>query len=132
VTKPAPPNPGDVETLLDADLDTRVFWGPRIDQLQALVLAALDLPPRHPPAGFTGRATVTSDGHIMCNFTTAGDEHHHGAYAGHIDQLAAYLDYLITELQLDPVQTLELQRSLDAFIATSYEARPTKFAPQSH
>ena len=132
MTKPAPTNPGDVETLLAADLDTRVFWGPPISQTHALVLAALDLPPRRPPVGFSGRATVTSDGHIMCNFTTAEDEHHHGAYAGHIDQLAVYLDYLTTELQLDPVQTLELQRSLDAFIATSYEARPTKFAPQSH
>lgn len=133
MTKPAPPAPPSVSILLTSDLDTRVFWGPPPAQVQhALVLAALDLPPRLPPMAFTSRALITSDGHIMCDFTDHEGENHGAAYAGHIDQLKAYLDYLTTELQLPDHMDLSLRQSMDAFVQTSYEARLTKFAPQSH
>lgn len=133
MTKPAPLAPLSVPILLASDLDTRVYWGPPPSNAQhALVLAALGLPPRLPPMAFTSRALITSDGHIMCDFTDREGENHGATYAGHIDQLKAYLDYLTTELQLTDHMDLTLRQSMDAFVQTSYEAHPTKFAPQSH
>lgn len=134
MTKPAPLAPLSVSILLGSDLDTRVYWGPHPDIMHALTLHALDLPP-HPRAGgatFMGKATVTSDGHLLCDYLTADGEPHAKAHAGTIQQLANYADYLTRELQLTDAMDLTLRQALDASIGTSYEAQPTKFSPQSH
>jgi hypothetical protein len=69
---------------------------------------------------FEGRASVTSDGFVMCNFVDAGGRGHHSAFVGSMADLNDNLVRLSDHLRLDAAEDEELMDAVDNWIANDY------------
>ena len=69
---------------------------------------------------FHGKASVTSDGFLICDFSEASGERHGGALAGSWNDLHANLATLCEFLDFDAAQRKELMDLMNSWIAFDY------------
>lgn len=74
-----------------------------------------------PPPCFVGKATITSDGYIMCNFIGADGRSHMGAFVGSAADLARNARGLADHLKLEDTQRKELYDTVVSWIGGSYK-----------
>ena len=84
---------------------------PPATQTQAIIAAAYDLPNRATPR-FGARATVTSDGFLIADFTTRDGEHHMGAFVGSLADLNANIEHFIDFFGLTQEQADDLRAKI--------------------
>jgi len=65
---------------------------------------------------FSGKATVASDGYVMCNFTDSNGEHHWGAFVGSKQDLWKNVLGISTFLKLTKPEIAELTTLVDAWL----------------
>lgn len=90
--------------------------------LGCILLTALDRPADDPPR-FVGKASVTSDGFIMCGYVDRAGDHHPGAFVGSWDDLEANLRGLSRHLALDPQDHAALFATVQRWIGLNYAGR---------
>jgi len=83
-------------------------------KVHAMVAAALQVEIDAPR--FHGRATLTSDGHIMCNFEGRDGEFHMGAHAGHIETLRDFIEHGLEHGKLTATQYARIRNALCAWL----------------
>jgi len=76
--------------------------------------------PRDRPTCFDGKATVTSDAFVMCNFTKADGERELGAFVGGLDDIEANVTGLAQHLELTATEREEFAKVLEGWIAMEY------------
>lgn len=73
-----------------------------------------------PAPCYTGRATITSDGYVMANFTDRDGNNHLGAFVGSVDDLINNTQGLAKHLELSIPQRHELVETIRSWVATDY------------
>ena len=90
-------------------------------QFGAIVCAALDRKILSPC--FVGKAIVTSDGYVMCDFIDRNAGYHLGAFVGSYEDLMNSVNGLAAHLKFTNLQKTSLQRVINLWIATDYRQR---------
>ena len=65
---------------------------------------------------FNGKATVTSDGFVMCNFVDSRGDHHWGAFVGSKQDLWGNVLGISNHLKLTKPEIAELTTLVDAWL----------------
>jgi len=78
-----------------------------------------------PAPCFHGKAIVTSDGFVQCNFTDSNGNARHMAFVGSAEDLARNGAGLARHLLLGSEATEELRQALQSWIATDYRSGKT-------
>jgi hypothetical protein len=86
----------------------------------AIIKSALGLGEGENGPRFSGKASITSDGFVMCNFIDAHGELHFGAFVGDVSDLTNNFEGLSKHLGLTPRDKTELKAALDGWIGTDY------------
>jgi hypothetical protein len=87
-------------------------------QLGAMLRAALG--ETIPAPCFTGKAVITSDAFVMCNFLGSDGRAHHGAFVGSARDLARNISGLAAHLKLTDEEKKEMLTTFREWIATDY------------
>lgn len=106
-----------------AVLQARVLSATRGTRLGAILEAVYDVPDRSAPS-FHGKANITSDGFLMCDFTATDGQFHRGAFAGEVGDLERNLVGLSQHLNLDETDQKSLLEKVQAWIEIDYRAEP--------
>ena len=96
----------------------RAIAATRGTQLGAIIACALGEKVEAPC--FNGKASITSDGFIMANFTGADGRGHMGAFVGSASDLVRNTLGLADHLKLSKEERAELFSSVRNWIATDY------------
>lgn len=72
------------------------------------------------PPRYVGKASVTSDGFLMCNFIARNGDRHQGAFVGSADDLACNIAGLAKHLALSKEETSELAAIFKAWIGIDW------------
>jgi hypothetical protein len=70
--------------------------------------------------GFQGKATVTSDGFVMCNFVDRNGQGHHGAFVGSKDDLTRNFRGLSDHLKLNDKDRAAFRKVLASWISQDW------------
>lgn len=100
-------------------LDQIIKEGSGANQFISIVAAAYDKAGETIPR-FVGRANVTSDGYLMCDFVTRDGGHKHGAFFGAVSDLWENERRFVEHFKLAPAVAKELHAKLQAWIATDW------------
>jgi hypothetical protein len=73
-----------------------------------------------PAPCFSGKASVTSDKFVMCNYTDANGEGHMGAFVGSLDDIERNAVGLANHLKLSGDERSEYSAALASWIALDY------------
>jgi hypothetical protein len=92
----------------------------RGSQLGAIIECALDRGRDYP--SFVGKAIVTSDGFLQCNFYGANGDYHPGAFIGRVTDLSRNIELLADELNLCPADEEALTAAITGWIETDYRS----------
>ena len=71
---------------------------------------------------FIGKASVTSDGFVMCAFIDRAGRCHHGALVGAVCELDANVAGLAEHLALKPAERVALRDSVTRWIEVDYRS----------
>ena len=72
---------------------------------------------------FRGKACITSDGFVTCDFIDGRGSYHHGAFVGAASDLDSNVSGLVRHLKLKESDAKALRRLVDSWIATDYRSR---------
>ena len=92
-------------------------------RLGTILLCALGREPDAVPR-FTGRASITSDGFVMCNYVARDGVAHASALVGSVDDLRANVIGLADHLRLSAIDRHSLYVVVQRWIATDYRSDP--------
>jgi hypothetical protein len=106
-----------------ADWKDKAVAATRGTKTGAILRCALGVASEPGEAFFTGKASVTSDGFVMCNFTGVNGEHHMGAFVGDVSQLNANVEGLARHLKLNAADKAELLDVIQQWIGIDYRAK---------
>jgi hypothetical protein len=109
------------------DWKAKVYAATSASKLGAIIACALDVQ-RDAVPRFEGKAVITSDGFLICNFVTRHGEHHMGALVGSIGDLDKNIEGLIRHLALKSDEAEELTAAVTNWIATDYRDMATACA----
>jgi hypothetical protein len=90
-------------------------------QFGAIYCCAFNRPTSNPR--FHGKATVTSDGFVTCDFTDRNGERHHGAFVGSVGDLRRNVAGLAAHLRLSDADRVELETGINQWIGVDYSAK---------
>lgn len=79
----------------------------------------------HPAPHFVGKASVTSDGFLMCDFVDREDGYHHGAFVGSASDLDSNIDGLARFLRFSREDSVALRALIARWTATDYRSLST-------
>lgn len=83
-----------------------------------------------PAPHFNGKASVTSDGFVMCSFTGSDGRDHMGAFVGSLSDLERNSVGLAKHLELSAVERAEFADALLKWIGNDYSRGAVKCAAQ--
>ena len=86
----------------------------------AIVACALGV--STPSPYFSGKASVTSDGFVMCNFVDSDDHMHWGAFVGSVDELDGNIAGLARHMCLTANEREQLLQAVTAWIGQDYRS----------
>lgn len=87
-------------------------------QLGAIIACAIGREIEGPR--FWGKASITSDGYVMCNFTRADGENHMGAFVGSARDLVSNVRGLADHLSLAGQDRIELFKAVRDWVSLDY------------
>lgn len=99
-------------------LNERIYTQRVSPHFHAMLAAMLGREPLT-SAKYVGKATVTSDGFIMCGFEDADGDYHHGAFVAGYSEVERNMVGLAKHLKVKEDKLLALLRS---WIATDYRS----------
>lgn len=76
---------------------------------------------------FSGKASITSDGFVMCDFVGRDGQFHPGALVGGVSELERNVLRLAEYLSLAEDARQELRRAIQAWIVNDYRSQPGLF-----
>jgi hypothetical protein len=91
-------------------------------QFGAIVAAALG--EEIPPPRFGRRASVTSDGFVMCNFVDREGQGHPGAFVGSVADLERNIVGFPAHIKMTPAERKAFYAIMRAWIAIDYRSPP--------
>jgi hypothetical protein len=100
---------------MDDKLKARILEATEGSKFGAILRCALNVE-RDAIPRFTNKATVTSDGFVMCSFVDSDNYGHRGAFVGSKEDVLANVRGLSRHLQLDHAQHQELATVVDAWM----------------
>lgn len=109
---------------MDEALKTKILAATNGTQLGAILRCALGMDVGALHQHFVGKANVTSDGFLMCDFVDRGGSYRHGAFVGAISDLNRNIAGLGAHLSLEPAQQAELDALAASWIGKDW--RPAK------
>jgi hypothetical protein len=71
---------------------------------------------------FNGKASVTSDGFVMCNFTDKNGEGHWGAFVGSVSDLKRNVEGLAKHLKLNAADRSALTLAVAGWVAQDWRS----------
>jgi len=101
------------------DWQDKAIAATRGTQLGAVIECALDRGRAKLPR-FEGKAIVTSDGYLQCDFVDKTGEGYNSAFIGHVSELSNNVEGLAKHLELYPFEHSELTAAVAAWIGTDY------------
>ncbi len=119
----------DAAPQTDADLKalnwaTQAFYVTKGSQFGAIIACALDIQ-RDALPRFSGKASVTSDGFVMCSFYTQDGDHKPGAFVGGFSDLKGNVDGLIRHLGFDAETAQTFRDLIQGWIGQDFSGRAT-------
>lgn len=102
------------------DWQAKALAATRGTRLGAILHAALGV--EKPAPCFNGRATVTSDGFFMCDFTDGNGNQHMGAFGGAVADLERNLNGLAAHLHLIKPARAGLFATIRQWFDTDYRS----------
>jgi hypothetical protein len=106
-----------------AALQMRALAVTKGTRLGAILAAAFEVADRPAPA-FQGKAVITSDGFVMCDFADSDGRFHRGAFVGDVTELERNLDGLSKHLRLDHAARAVLLGQIQAWIDSDFRSVP--------
>ena len=106
---------------MDQGLQDKLWAGSGATQTHAILACAMGREPMT-TAKFVGKATVTSDGFVMCDFVDHDGQGRRGAFIGSWDELQANLVGLIAHLGLGEAELAELNTLVRSWVGTDYRS----------
>src|ERR1035437_1819785 len=100
----------------------KVYYATRGSQLGAIIECALERGGHNTLPRFAGKAIVTSDGFLQCNFYGANGDYHPGAFIGRVSDLSRNIELLADELNLCPADEEALTAAITGWIETDYRS----------
>lgn len=94
-----------------------------VSQLGTILLTAFGRTPEAPPQ-FHGKAIITSDGFIQCNFTGRDGNRHRQAFVGDVADLERNVRRLAAHLKLSAPDRSLLFEAVHKWIGADYRERP--------
>ena len=91
-------------------------------QFGAIIVSALDKNVEGENPQFIGKATVTSDGFLMCGFIDQHGGQHMGAFVGSLDDLWHNADGLAKHLKFNALEEAAFRKSLKDWIGQDYRS----------
>lgn len=98
-----------------------LYVGSGATQTHAIIACALDRDPMT-TARFVGKATITSDGFIQCDFVDHDGQGRRGAFVGSWGELEANLIDLIHHLELGEPELAHLRALVKSWVGTDYRS----------
>lgn len=83
-----------------------------------------------PPPCFNGKATITSDGFIMADFTTSNGDRHMRALVCHVEDLETNIAGLIGHLDLNEADASDMLKAFQSWIDTDYRTNTGLHLPK--
>lgn len=102
-------------------LADKLFVGSGITQTHAIIACALDRDPMT-TARFVGKATITSDGFVQCDFVDHDGQGRRGAFVGSWMELDNNLQGLIHHLELGEPELAQLRELIKGWVGTDYRS----------
>jgi len=96
----------------------RALAATRGSQLGAIVACVLGR--KIPAPHFIGKASITSDGFVMCDFRSKDGAYRHGAFVCDATDLERNTAGLIAHLELTPEEQKIFLAAMSAWISTDY------------
>lgn len=103
----------------DTRLRGRVLAATARTHFGAILACAAEEPGESCPR-FVGKASVTSDGFVLCDFVDRDGTFHHGAFVGALSDLKKNACGLVDHLGLDAKEGLELGAVLDGWVGQDF------------
>ena len=100
-------------------LADKLYHGSGATQTHAIIACALGRDPMT-TAKFVGKAIVTSDGFIQCDFIDHDGQGRRGAFVGSWGELEINLAGLIQHLGLGPAELQQLTKLVESWVGTDY------------
>ena len=100
---------------------TRAIEATRGTQLGAIINCTLDRGKRDYPR-FVGKAVVTSDGFLQCNFVGVDGDQHLGAFIGRVSDLSKNIEGLAEHLKLNAKDHEALTAAVTGWIRSDYRS----------
>lgn len=107
------------------ELTTKILAATGHTQTGSIIACAVGQ--ERPAPYFTGKGIITSDGFLMCDFVDRVNQHHMGAFIGHVSSLEENLERVVVHCTLNKEERAELGAAIDAWISQDYRGRPEKF-----
>jgi hypothetical protein len=104
------------------DLERRIMSATRNFKFGAIIACAAGVADEACPR-FVGKASVTSDGFVMCDFVDHDGDYHHGAFVGAMADLTRNITGLTDHLGLDAKEGAELGAVLDGWTGSDHRQR---------
>ena len=106
---------------MSPELKSCILATTRGTQIGAILSCAMgedrDVLPR-----YTGKASITSDGFIMCSFVGRDGDHHSGAFVGSVEDLDANLARLKAHMHLSNAQYNDLAAIVAGWISDDWRS----------
>lgn len=106
-------------TTLSPELTTKILSATRESKLGAILRCALGVEREATPR-FVGKANVTSDGFVMCDFVDHNGDGHHGAFIGALSDLDLNLIGLSKHLGMTPTEYNQLTALTTSWIGKDW------------
>lgn len=106
---------------MDQGLADLLYVGSGATQTHAILACAMGRDPLT-TAKFVGKATVTSDGFIMCDFVDHDGQGRRGAFVGSMAELDANLIQLAQHFNLGDAELQQMRELVKGWIATDYRS----------
>jgi hypothetical protein len=104
---------------MKALLKTEIVLETRGTQFGAVLACALGFD-KNPAPCFVGKAIITSDGYVQCNFTGKDGRNHHGAFVGSVRDLVNNTKHAADHFKLGTEDRADLYKAVREWIATDY------------
>ena len=85
----------------------------------AILACALDVDRKAIPR-FVGKASITSDGFVMCDFVDSSGHGHYGAFVGAVSDLDSNVKWLAEHLSLNSADHAALESTVRQWIGTDW------------
>lgn len=109
----------DTNTTTKRDWLSRAQAATRGSRLGAIIACAANGDNTLLP-GFRGKACLTSDGYVMCDFVSKNGAYHSDAFVGSVENLWHNVDSLARRLSLSKAETGSLHNLVSGWIAYDY------------